>query len=697
MVTKINNNMECNMRAILALSDIYFVLYEVDLVKDTFVEVKAPDYVSDFCHQYTSARECMKEIPKEMFDSAYIGLMSTFFDVNMINEFLGEKNSYFVDAKGKHVKDWLRATMIASERDSKGNVVRIIYAVEEIGGIMGQQKKIEEAKIYELHANQMKELFIQTADALASAIDAKDRYTHGHSRRVAEYSRQIAIETGRDKEICENVYVAGLLHDVGKIGICDAILTKAGKLTDEEFGAIKQHPNLGNNILSGISISPYLSIGAHYHHERFDGRGYPEGLKGEEIPEIARIIAVADSYDAMTSCRSYRTPLAQQKVREELAKGIGTQFDPEFAKAMIHILDKDTEYKLKDDDHFDEFLEQYIFEEYKKLCTEGIHISDYITRISFSYESLMTQEDCLPTLVLYDSLDGRIYTDRLDQNKMEYTNFCDINFLGDVDKGQLRDYQIIEYANDTNEQPSENMVIIDTVRQRDHVLVKMYFKEKVREYTIALRDRSQFVYAAITGKQCKISGFKVRKSEKSVEAGYINRIAEEVSYIKDCKEGDLRNLEIAGWREDHSEGVIIDGKVDISFHTMSLPAARRIWHCPIIVLFTSDNGKVYGPGYRELALVRFDGESWEEDQGASNELEVSFDENFVDWENWKEINKQGVDGTICMERIENSIVLHANEGGVIIDNITRFSKEIPKLYCAFTGDQVAITTIRIKK
>lgn len=569
-------------------------------------------------------------------------------------------------------------------RDDTANQKALALVIE-------QEKLAEEAKIHKQHEQELRELFRETAEALAGAIDAKDEYTHGHSRRVAEYAMKIAIETGRNQEICENVYVAGLLHDVGKIGIRDAILTKAGRLTEEEFGVIKQHPNLGNNILSGISTTPYLSIGALYHHERYDGKGYPEGLKGEDIPEIARIIAVADSYDAMTSNRSYRAPLAQQKVREELAKGIGTQFDPEFAKAMIHILDKDTEYKLKDDEHFNEFLEQYTFEEYKKQCTDGIQISDCITRITFSYES------SLLTLVFFDSLDGRIYTNEADQKKMEYTDFCDIPFGGDIVKGQIRDCRIKEYDNKEMEQLGKNEVIVETVRQRDHVWVKMYLKDTVREYTLALRDRSQFAYVAITGEQCKISGFKVKKSVNPADEGYIKRIVEEISYIKDCEEGDLRNLEIAGWREDHSEGVLIEGKVDISFHTMSLPAARRIWHCPIIVFFTSENGKIYGPGYREFALVRFDGESWEEDKVACNELEVSFGESFVNWEEWKAINKEGVDCTIHMERKEDIIELKANEAGVMIHNITKLSEDVPKLYCALTGDQVAITTIRIKK
>lgn len=180
----------------------------------------------------------------------------------------------------------------------------------------------------------------QTVSALAEAIDAKDAYTNGHSRRVAEYSAKIAEKYGKTKKECEEIYLIGLLHDVGKIGIPDSIINKTGRLTDEEYAIIKTHPTKGKEILSKISISPKLVIGANYHHERYDGKGYPEGLKGEEIPEIARIIAVADSYDAMASKRSYRDSLPKTKIRDELVKGMGSQFDSKFASIMVNLLDE---------------------------------------------------------------------------------------------------------------------------------------------------------------------------------------------------------------------------------------------------------------------------------------------------------------------------------------------------------------------
>ena len=206
--------------------------------------------------------------------------------------------------------------------------------------------KFKESEIKRLKEQQLfsQRLFEQTATALVSAIDAKDEYSRGHSQRVADYSERIARFLGKSEEDCRKIYYAALLHDVGKIGISDNIINKDGEPTEEEYKIIMQHPIIGEQILKRITEYPYLSIGARYHHERYDGKGYPEGLKGEDIPEIARIIAVADTYDAMTSSRSYRNALPQLVAREEIAKGAGTQFDPSFVRIMQHVIDLDLEY-----------------------------------------------------------------------------------------------------------------------------------------------------------------------------------------------------------------------------------------------------------------------------------------------------------------------------------------------------------------
>ncbi|MBR5359492.1 MAG: HD-GYP domain-containing protein, partial [Lachnospiraceae bacterium] len=197
-----------------------------------------------------------------------------------------------------------------------------------------QIKEFEHLKQQQMFSQK---LFEQTATALVNAIDAKDTYSHGHSLRVAEYSERIARKMGKSDEECYKIFYSALLHDVGKIGIDDSIINKKGALEPYEYNMIKQHPVIGNEILSSITEYPYLSVGAHYHHERYDGKGYPDRLKGDDIPEIARIISVADAYDAMSSNRSYRDAIPQQLIREEIVKGAGVQFDPGMAKIMLHL------------------------------------------------------------------------------------------------------------------------------------------------------------------------------------------------------------------------------------------------------------------------------------------------------------------------------------------------------------------------
>lgn len=184
--------------------------------------------------------------------------------------------------------------------------------------------------------------------ALAKAVDAKDHYTSGHSFRVAKYAREIARRMGKTEKEQEDIYTMGILHDIGKIGIPKAIINKKGKLTDEEFAQIREHPVLGHEILRYVNELPALATGARWHHERYDGRGYPDGLSGEGIPEEARIICVADAYDAMTSNRAYSDIRPQSDVRAEIVRCRGSQFDPAIADIMVQMIDDDKRYQMRE-------------------------------------------------------------------------------------------------------------------------------------------------------------------------------------------------------------------------------------------------------------------------------------------------------------------------------------------------------------
>ena len=202
------------------------------------------------------------------------------------------------------------------------------------------QQNIAYIKSIDDKQKQLERVTLQTISTIANIIDAKDEYTKGHSYRVAEYSSLLAKELGYDDDAVANVKYVGLLHDIGKIGIPDSILNKPGKLNNSEYAIMRKHAEIGGNILSGNNMINGMDEGAKYHHERYDGRGYPQGLKGEEIPEMARIIGIADAYDAMTSNRVYRKSLSNETVIGELKKCSGTQFDPKFAEIFVKMVEE---------------------------------------------------------------------------------------------------------------------------------------------------------------------------------------------------------------------------------------------------------------------------------------------------------------------------------------------------------------------
>ena len=189
-------------------------------------------------------------------------------------------------------------------------------------------------------SQQVEELSFQMVQALADAIDAKDRYTKGHSTRVTEYAVELGKRLGWDDEHLKILRFEALTHDVGKIGIPDSVLNKAGRLNDVEYGMIMAHTTMGSEILAGNAAIPGGTSAARSHHERYDGRGYPDHLAGKDIPENARAIAIADSFDAMNSDRIYRKALPRDVIRNELLKGAGTQFDPDFLPVFVELYDE---------------------------------------------------------------------------------------------------------------------------------------------------------------------------------------------------------------------------------------------------------------------------------------------------------------------------------------------------------------------
>ena len=208
------------------------------------------------------------------------------------------------------------------------------WAVLLIGFII---MSLQITKYKRLHERDNK-IINESIETFTGFIDAKDPYTNGHSKRVAIYTKLIAKEMGFEGEELDRIYYIALLHDCGKIGVPDNILGKPGRLTDEEFKIIKSHTVRGGEILSSFKSLENAGEGALYHHERYDGKGYPEGLKGEDIPLIARMICVADSFDAMNSNRVYRNKLSVDYILDELKNNAGTQFDPKIADVLLKLI-----------------------------------------------------------------------------------------------------------------------------------------------------------------------------------------------------------------------------------------------------------------------------------------------------------------------------------------------------------------------
>lgn len=216
-----------------------------------------------------------------------------------------------------------------------------IKSVKQMDEIKRINEKLEDSK------EQLEQAYLDMVQTLRYTVEAKDSYTRGHSDRVSEYSVLIGEKLGLPAEQIKTLRIGGLFHDIGKIGIPDSILLKPAKLTDEEYSQIKNHPSIGAHILGSAAIFQDIIPIVKHHHERYDGNGYPSRLKGEEIPYLARIAAVADTFDAMTSRRSYRGPIDIEHVKEEIKRCEGTQFDPQIAEVFIEILNNDFD-KIKE-------------------------------------------------------------------------------------------------------------------------------------------------------------------------------------------------------------------------------------------------------------------------------------------------------------------------------------------------------------
>ena len=302
------------------------------------------------------AHHNVDELGKNYYEDGEMGgLLNAIPDERSVFDYVidGQQCKIFTNT----VMDDLRVVLVIESsklfREIRGILIRngvlciIVFGVIVVFSSFMMKRLRETSQNEHKVREQLKQQNSDIIKTIVRIIDAMDRYTNGHSQRVANYSREIARRLGKSEEEQKDVYYAGLLHDVGKIRVPKEVINKPGKLNDEEFRQIKIHTITGFYILKEIYKEGAILHAAKFHHERFDGKGYPMGLSGENIPEVARIVGVADAYDAMASDRSYRKALPQQIVRHEIENGKGTQFDPKFADVMLEMIDEDKGYSMR--------------------------------------------------------------------------------------------------------------------------------------------------------------------------------------------------------------------------------------------------------------------------------------------------------------------------------------------------------------
>ena len=572
------------------------------------------------------------------------------------------------------------------------SIVLYVFSIRDVNATVEETKR-KELEILKQEEGEIAHLFDQIITAFVSAVDAKDKNRKGHAARVAVYARKLAQVAGKSKDECDVAYLSALLHDVGKIAIPDQILRKKDKLTQKEKEVFNRHVIKGRDILAGIREFPYLKDAAGYHHEWYDGTGFPGEFAGDDIPELARLVAVVDSYDDMSSIREDRDPLPQQVIREEIVKGSGKHFDPFYAKAMISLIDSDKDYQLREhhEEESTELEEELVCRDYRSKCSFGIPVTDEVSRITFCYESTLTDEGgfSAPSIILFDAMDGRVHTKPASVEINQYTEFGEVWFDGHLICTRARDMKIRTKECETE----EGICRIEVVHVRDHARVSLIGGGMQSEVIVALPDSSGEMFVSLTGENVHITKIHVDSIGITLQEGDIPRIVDEITYI-DRMVGDVPNIQIDGYCSVATAGMSITDRMEIVFHTMTLPGANLVWHCPFLVFFKSEDNHFHGPNYDELAVVRLDGESVESGGRARSMTEMKKCENFENWDAWKAFNKKGFECKVTIRRYSNRIVMHTENAGIDVRSTIYLEDRDEDVRVAVTGDKCALTDIR---
>lgn len=386
---------------------------------------------------------------------------------NFDTKIYGEECSVFVDTV---LDDWY-VTMIVSNSKLYHEIRNIlifntvlcivVFAITSFFCTVAFRKIRLHIKKVEESQRKLENMNEKMVTTIARTIDARDRYTNGHSQRVAEYAMELAKRMGKTENEQKEIYYAALLHDVGKIHVPDAIIHKPSRLNDEEFAHIRLHPISGYYILKDIDEMDMIAQGSRWHHERYDGNGYPNGLAGEDIPEVARIIGVADAYDAMTSNRSYRKIMSQDEVRKEIEGGKGTQFDPKIADIMLEMIDEDVLYQMKQ----------------KSETIKNILIADNEPEVSNMIENILHNEN---GYIVHKTSSGKKVLHILNETSIDL-------ILLDVGLPDMNGFEVCKEIRKTWDIPIVFIIAdknFDTIERAADMGIKDYLSKPVTELTL---------------------------------------------------------------------------------------------------------------------------------------------------------------------------------------------------------------------
>lgn len=429
--------------------------------------------------------------------------------------------------------------------DTVAALIIVSVIIYVLFGLNKTVESVHENKILSMRGEQkrMKRLFDQTATAFVSAVEKKDDFTKGNAIRTAKYSKWIASLAGKSEEECEEAYYSALLHDVGLIGIPDSVIKNDTDPDNRDYESMKERSLIGAEILSNITEFPYLSQSAKYCHERYDGEGYPEGLKGDKIPEIARIVGVADAYVTMTSKRRYRDALPEFMAREAFIRGAGAEYDPDYAAIMVRIMDSETNERAGEDKK--ELEKQIVCKDYRDIISSGIPVDSEERKIQFDCELLQDPGTrfSAPSIILFDAYDGRVHKSEREIDRYGYLEYGEIWF---------NKYSVATAASALEENKTEggddfagsgNVAHYEIIAGRydDHLKLFMKSKDYSKEVTVALPSGSRASYIGLTGENCTINNIDVKLTGKTIGDADIPRIFQPVSYIEHFESTRLRN------------------------------------------------------------------------------------------------------------------------------------------------------------